>query len=107
MSNRVEEKGFAWLKIEPRVTLGDVVMFLGLMAGGLWAFAAVDTRVTVLERESNHTSDAVVAVSVALETHKRESVLADQQIRGETAEQLRDINAKLDRLIERELSVRK
>lgn len=95
------------LKFEPRVSVGDIVMFFGLLASGLLAFAAMGERVSLVEAETQHNATAVVQVAGDLERHKQESAAADQALRAEIKSELRDINGKLDKLIERELDGRR
>lgn len=91
------------LKFEPTVSWGDVVMFTGLLLGGVFAFTDLSSRVDLVEQKAGYNAQATERVAGDLAQHKVDSVVADQAIRTEIKAELRDINGKLDKLVDREL----
>lgn len=90
-------------RLDPSVSWGDVGMGIGIVLGGVLAFADLDARVDLAGAEIVHAKESTAQVAQALVDHKRESAAEDKAIRGEIRAELEGINAKLDRLIEREL----
>lgn len=78
------------VKFDATINLGHVLTFLGFMATGLGMWQAMDKRVTILEE--TRTLQGVV-------DHKQDNELTDTK--KTVREDLKEINAKLDRLIER------
>lgn len=88
-------------RFDPSVSWGDVGMGAALVLAGLIAFFSVTERVTVAETNIGRNGKALEYVAEDLKTHKVEAVQAQGAMRGEIREELKSINEKLDRMIER------
>ena len=95
------------LKFEPTVSWGGVVMFTGLLLGGVFAFTDLSARVDLVEQKAGYNAQQTERVAGDLERHKVYSANSDQALRTEIKGELRDISGKLDKLIERELDGRR
>ena len=89
------------MKIDPTISWGDIGMGIGLLFTGILAFTGLSEQVALQEERISSTAQATRATYEALETHKAESAARDLTIRAELRTELRDINHKLDRLVER------
>jgi hypothetical protein len=89
------------MKIDPTISWGDIGMGIGLLFTGILAFTGLSEQVALQEERISSTAQATRATYEALETHKAESASRDLAIRAELRAELRDINNKLDRLVER------
>ena len=89
------------MKIDPTISWGDIGMGIGLLFTGILAFTGLSEQVALQEERISSTAQATRATYEALETHKAESAAHDLAIRAELRAELRDINNKLDRLVER------
>ena len=89
------------MKIDPTISWGDIGMGIGLLFTGILAFTGLSEQVALQEERISSTAQATRATHEALETHKAESAARDLAIRAELRTELRDINNKLDRLVER------
>lgn len=78
------------IRFDATINLGHVLTFLGFIATGLSMWQAMDKRVTILEE--TRTLQGVI-------DHKQDNELMDTK--KTVREDLKEINAKLDRLIER------
>ena len=96
-----KKQGF---RFDPSLSWGDLAVALSLALSGILAFAQLSNRVSVAEVKIVQTEAQAVKVGNDLNAHKTESVSSDLQIRAEFRDQVREINSKLDRLIERELN---
>lgn len=89
------------IRLDPSISWGDIGMGIGLLITGILAFTSLGERVTVIERDVQHVSAAVLTADTSFRQHVGESISRDQQIRIEVRQELRDLNQKIDRLIER------
>jgi hypothetical protein len=78
------------INFDATINLGHVLTFLGFIATGVTMWQAMDKRVTILEE--TRTLQAVI-------DRKQDNELTDTK--KTVREDLKEINAKLDRLIER------
>lgn len=88
-------------KVEQSISWGDLGMGVGLLITGIVAFTDLGERVAVQDEKITTTAAYVKVIDINLETHKRDSLAADQAIKAEIRTELRDINQKLDRIVER------
>lgn len=88
-------------RFDSSLSWGDVGMALALLLSGLIAFFSVTERVTVAESNITRNVKGLDYVSDDLKMHKVESVQSHAAMRGEIREELKSINEKLDRMIER------
>lgn len=91
------------LKFDKTISIPDILTILGAALAMTLAYAELNERINVTRVDLGYTSQAVREVGTELRLHKTESLAADMQIKQEVRDNLRDINAKLDRLVEREL----
>ena len=89
------------MRIDPTISWGDIGMGIGLLFTGILAFTGLSEQVALQEERIVATAAHVRSVSESLEAHKAESASRDLAIRAELRAELRDINNKLDRLVER------
>lgn len=89
------------MKIDPTISWGDIGMGIGLLFTGILAFTGLSEQVALQEERIQSTAQHTKATYEALEAHKMESASRDLAIRAELRAELRDINNKLDRLVER------
>lgn len=95
------------LKLDPTLSWGDVLMAIGLITTGVLAFAALDTDISISRERISHISAGTNAVHEELQRHIVDERDAREAIREELRRDLKDINAKLDMLIEREVGRRR
>jgi hypothetical protein len=91
------------MKLDPSVSWGDIAMGVGLLFTGVVAFTDVSERVALNETETRHVSATVQVVDRKLAIHAEQEERLREASRSEIRQELRDINGKLDKLIEREL----
>lgn len=101
MTGERREADVARFRFDPSISWGDVGMALALLLSGLIAFFSVTERVTVAETNIGRNVKALEYVAEDLRTYKVESLQAQSAMRGEIREELKSINDKLDRMIER------
>ena len=89
------------MRIDPTISWGDIGMGIGLLFTGILAFTGLSEQVALQEERILSTAQHTKATYEALEAHKTESASRDLAIRAELRAELRDINSKLDRLVER------
>ena len=89
------------MRIDPTISWGDIGMGIGLLFTGILAFTGLSEQVALQEERILSTAQHTKATHEALEAHKVESASRDLAIRAELRAELRDINSKLDRLVER------
>jgi hypothetical protein len=90
---------------DPSLSWGDVGMFVaavGVSVSFLWGF---QRQILVHAERMSAQERHIERVDVDLRQHKSESVASDAAIRADIKSELRDINSKLDRIVERELSL--
>jgi hypothetical protein len=78
------------VKFDATINLGHILTFIGFIGVGISTYQAMDKRVVVLEESR--------AVQTATD-HRQDTELADNK--KTVREDLKEISAKLDRLIER------
>lgn len=89
------------MRIDPTISWGDIGMGIGLLFTGILAFTGLSEQVALQEERIVTAAAHVRSVSESLEAHKVECASRDLAIRAELRAELRDINNKLDRLVER------
>ncbi len=85
------------------VSWGDIGMLIGGLAVSAGLFLNLRDDVIVHGERLLHAERGVSVVAEDLRQHKSESVAADNLIKSEIKAELRGINDKLDRLVEREI----
>jgi hypothetical protein len=93
----------AGFRLDPTISWGDIGMGVGLLITGVLAFGGLEQRVALTEVDVKHTQSEVVRVGADLAQHKVDSLQADNAIKAEIKGELKDINTKLDKLIDREM----
>ena len=88
-------------KLDPTISWGDIGMGIGLMFTVILAFTGLSEQVALQNERITATAAYSKQVNDNLERHKVESYAADTAIKTELKTELRDINQKLDRLVER------
>jgi hypothetical protein len=78
------------VRFDNTINLGHILTFLGFIATGAIAWSTMDKRVVVLEEAK---------INQIVIDHRQEAMLDDQ--RKTAREDLREVNQKLDRLLER------
>lgn len=90
----------------PSVSAGDVLVAVGLVLAGVFAFTDLDKKVAVVETKTISEIAAIQREQVTLREKFYAQVRADavtrRQDRDEYKSDLKAINDKLDRLIERQ-----
>ena len=86
------------------VSWGDIGMLIGGLAFTLGLFLGLRDDVMIQGERLTHTERGVSIVADDLKQHKVESMQADNMIKSEIRSELKGINDKLDRLVERELN---
>lgn len=81
-------------KVKKEISLADIISFLSAVGAVIYAYTTLDKRVFSLEQ----------AKAVQTNTDKRQDDDANRY-QGRIDEQLRDINRKLDRLVERDVGI--
>ena len=88
-------------KLDPTISWGDIGMGIGLMFTGILAFTGLSEQVALQNERITAKASYSKQVNDNLERYKVESYAADTAIKTELKTELRDINQKLDRLVER------
>lgn len=101
--HRTAEPHSTRFRFDPSLSWGDLAVALSLALSGILAFAQLSNRVSVVEVKLVETQGRVQQVSGELNSHKIDSQNSNVLIRQEVRDSLREVNTKLDRLIEREL----
>lgn len=91
-----------FITMDRSLSWGDVLVAAGLLISGVLAFAALETDISVSRERINHIGAGTNAVHQELQRHMQDEREAREAIRAELRTELKDINAKLDKLIERE-----
>lgn len=91
------------IRFDKAISISDIAVIISAAMAILFTYTDLKREAAETRLELGYTNTAVAAVSTDLRTHKIESTQSDQLIKSEVRDSLRDINAKLDRLVEREL----
>jgi hypothetical protein len=91
-------------QFDASISWGDIGMAIGGLVFTLGVFLSLRDDVMIHNQRIGHAEKAVNVVAEDLRLHKTESLAADNQIKTEIKTELKDINDKLDRLVERELN---
>lgn len=91
-------------KFDNSLSWGDVAMAAGLLLTGLLAFTDLSSRVTVHDERIKAIGTGTNEVHRELQAHIEREAVEREALRQELRSDLREINAKLDKLIEREIS---
>lgn len=91
-------------RFDKSLSLGDVMMGLSLLVAGVLAFAALSSRVDVTEVLIQQVGSEAERIENDLRIHKIESTQNDSMLKTEFRDSVREINTKIDRLIEREIN---
>lgn len=78
------------LKFDPTINLGQVLTIIGFVGTGFITYNQIDKRISILEESTKHQ----MAVDNRQDSEMKES-------KSIVRDDLRDINNKLDRIIER------
>ena len=89
-------------RVENSISWGDIGMGIGLLLTGVLAFGDLSTRVSVTEDRLTQVGAGTTAMHAEFQRHELQEREDREAIRAELRAELRDINAKLDTLIERE-----
>ena len=92
----------AGFRLDNSISWGDIGMGIGLLITGVLAFGDLSTRVSVTEDRLTQVGAGTTAMHAEFQRHELQEREDREAIRAELRGELRDINAKLDRLIERE-----
>jgi hypothetical protein len=91
-------------QFDASVSWGDIGMAIGGLVFTMGVFLSLRDDVMIHNQRITHTERSVIVVADDLKQHKTESLAADNQIKTEIKTELKGINDKLDRLVERELN---
>ena len=92
----------AGFRLDNSISWGDIGMGIGLLITGVLAFGDLSARVSVTEERLTQVGGGTTALHAEFQRHELQEREDREAIRAELRSELRDINAKLDRLIERE-----
>lgn len=90
-------------KMDPSLSWGDVAMTVGLLVSGVLAFAALETEISLNKERIANIGASTTAVQSELQRHVEAEREAREALRQELRMELKEINSKLDKLIEREV----
>ena len=91
-------------RLDNSISWGDIGMAVSLLIAGVMAVAALDARVTVQNERINHVATGTSSMHLEFLKHADQERMAREDVRTELRNELKDINLKLDKLIEREIA---
>lgn len=91
-------------RMDPSLSWGDVGMAAGLLISGVVAFATLQGDVKLVQEKVIQADARSQQVDRDLTQHIADERAEREAMRRELRGDLKDINAKLDKLIEREIS---
>lgn len=86
--------------LDKGISISHLLTTIGLVVGAVWAFADLSTRLAVLENQFTQINQRVIAILEGQRLTDSAQDIELQQFRVEMRQDVRDIQQKLDRLIE-------
>jgi hypothetical protein len=90
-------------RLDNSISWGDLGMAISLLIAGVVAIAEIDGRVSMQNERINHVATGTNSLHSEFMKHTDAERQAREDVRMELRAELKDINLKLDKLIEREI----